>query len=420
MRKIAFNEIYLEITRRCQLKCAHCMRGDAQNVDMSYSIMDRLLEQTNSIDSIIFTGGEPTLNVDGMKYFLDGLIRNNIPLGKLSIVTNGVLQTQEIIKTLHGYYDWISQSENHKDVYIRLGVSDDKYHIGADVDSAIDYYRTNLSDCNAIRVYRHIMGKLPRFYGRAKLLAEAHKEESPINSDYNSRIEVLEPGKPCFCPYRKYEHLDSESDARVLCSIYISAFGNIINRRESEFDMEDKPEYQNYNLLSCDILDIIEKYNTGRTHCIEKRFLNIQRRNREFVDILLKISNRKIELSDLQESNLRQEQYIHEVNNMDDESGANASYPLSSDDVLKVFWDFADYIYSDDSELARIYKQHPILSRNQCENLRYYQTLYKKYNKSKTAKDKAIARGIKKKIDDLLLLESTVDPYIGVYGVQDT
>lgn len=420
MRKIAFNEIYLEITRRCQLKCAHCMRGDAQNVDMSYSIMDRLLEQVKSIDTLLITGGEPTLYIDGMKYLLDGLIRNNIPLGRLGIVTNGCLLTQEMIKTLHDYYDWISQSENHKDVYIRLGVSEDKYHIGADVDSAIDYYRTNLSDCNAIRVYRHIIGKLPRSYGRAKLLAEAYKEEAPENSDYNSRIEVFEPGKPCFCPYRKYEHLDSESDVRVLCSIYISALGNIINRRENEFDMEDKPEYQNYNLLSGDILDVIEKYNAGRMYCIEKKFLNIQHRNRVFIDTLLKIRNNEIELNDLQESNLRQEEYLHEVDNMNDEIAANISYPLSSDDVLKVFWDFADYIYNNDSELAKIYKQHPILSRNECEDLRYYQTLYKKYNQSKATKDKAIARGIKKKIDDLLLRENTVDPYIRIVAAQNT
>ena len=40
MKKILYRKVMLEITRRCQLKCAHCMRGDAQNLDMSEEIID--------------------------------------------------------------------------------------------------------------------------------------------------------------------------------------------------------------------------------------------------------------------------------------------------------------------------------------------------------------------------------------------
>lgn len=76
--------------------------------------------------------------------------------------------------------------------------------------------------------------------------------------------------------------------------------------------------------------------------------------------------------------------------------------------------------YSDHPELAEIHKQHPGLSSKECEDLRNYQMLYKKYSRSNAAKDKAIARGIKKKIDDLLLRGRTEFPYIGTDAAQDT
>ena len=42
--KIAIDHLLVEITRKCQLRCAHCLRGDAQNINMSHKIIDKLLE----------------------------------------------------------------------------------------------------------------------------------------------------------------------------------------------------------------------------------------------------------------------------------------------------------------------------------------------------------------------------------------
>lgn len=42
--KIAIDHLLVEITRKCQLRCAHCLRGDAQNINMSPKIIDKLLE----------------------------------------------------------------------------------------------------------------------------------------------------------------------------------------------------------------------------------------------------------------------------------------------------------------------------------------------------------------------------------------
>ena len=45
--KTAIDYLSVEITRKCQLKCAHCMKGEAQNIDMSVEVIDKLLESVN-------------------------------------------------------------------------------------------------------------------------------------------------------------------------------------------------------------------------------------------------------------------------------------------------------------------------------------------------------------------------------------
>ena len=61
--KYKFDIVDIEITRKCQIKCKHCCRGDAQNVDMSEEIMEKFISQCDSINYLTFTGGEPFCNI---------------------------------------------------------------------------------------------------------------------------------------------------------------------------------------------------------------------------------------------------------------------------------------------------------------------------------------------------------------------
>lgn len=56
------SSLILEVTRKCNLHCAHCLRGDAQCVDMSKSTIDKLMPMLGKVSSVTFTGGEPSLN----------------------------------------------------------------------------------------------------------------------------------------------------------------------------------------------------------------------------------------------------------------------------------------------------------------------------------------------------------------------
>ena len=62
-------ELILEVTRRCNMSCAHCLRGDAQALNMPREIIDKVLDSVESIGSVLFTGGEPSLNLEAIRYF---------------------------------------------------------------------------------------------------------------------------------------------------------------------------------------------------------------------------------------------------------------------------------------------------------------------------------------------------------------
>ena len=49
MEKIVFNQLTVEITRKCNMAFAHCLRGDAENVDLTNMDIDGVLDQAEAI-----------------------------------------------------------------------------------------------------------------------------------------------------------------------------------------------------------------------------------------------------------------------------------------------------------------------------------------------------------------------------------
>ena len=60
--EIYVNYLAIEVTRRCNMKCNHCLRGDAQNLDISTAVLSGIAKHIHPA-SVIFTGGEPSLKI---------------------------------------------------------------------------------------------------------------------------------------------------------------------------------------------------------------------------------------------------------------------------------------------------------------------------------------------------------------------
>ena len=89
MDKITFSGVTVELTRRCDMACLHCMRGNAMDADISLSHIDEFLDQADIIDTLSLTGGEPGLALDAAEYIADGLIKRGILLLSINLASNG-------------------------------------------------------------------------------------------------------------------------------------------------------------------------------------------------------------------------------------------------------------------------------------------------------------------------------------------
>lgn len=142
--KYKFSQITFEITRKCNMKCAHCLRGKMQPVSMSKEVIDKLFEVSKGIDSIFLTGGEPFLEPDIIEYLVDKIIENDFDVSYLGVITNGTILNDRGIrcaKAFDRFADWRSQKDEvQQEWYSNIEVSNDAFH-DSDVDKAVDFYK---------------------------------------------------------------------------------------------------------------------------------------------------------------------------------------------------------------------------------------------------------------------------------------
>lgn len=132
---VIIQSLALEVTRRCNEKCAHCMRGEPQDIDMSRSIIDNLLERENLIlMKLVFSGGEPLLNEDLIIYTIDKIISTGRTVFQIEITTNGTIYSNKVVEKLkefkeylrNKFPDFLDITDNDKISCIRI--SNDQFH----------------------------------------------------------------------------------------------------------------------------------------------------------------------------------------------------------------------------------------------------------------------------------------------------
>jgi hypothetical protein len=122
-----YTNLILEVTRRCNMTCEHCLRGCKENVDMSKETVDTLLDSTEGIGSLTFTGGEPILNAKLIIYIIDEIMSRSIDVNSFYLVTNAGVFNKELFFKLIEFYHYVEEKE-----YSFVSVSFDNYHKGAD------------------------------------------------------------------------------------------------------------------------------------------------------------------------------------------------------------------------------------------------------------------------------------------------
>lgn len=232
----------LETTRRCNMVCNHCLRGEPQNLSMPPEHIRTALSKIDFIGSVTFTGGEPFLpsGLRTINLFIDQAHYFDVEVANFYIATNGLRWRNEIVETVKRLY-WMCDPDNE---ISSVDISTDRFHMtGSGQTTSYHNFKYRLEEA---LLYEHGI--------------ELQINEKSPNLDYNSAIPEgraenwgTEPKEPSEIIWHHGMDEHSHETQVVEDEIYLNCKGNIIHGCNWSYASQDLPE----NII-CHVNDDIE------------------------------------------------------------------------------------------------------------------------------------------------------------------
>ena len=215
MYKIHYDTLTFEVTRRCNMRCQHCLRGDAQCLDMPDEVIDKALENVSDVNNITFSGGEPTLNLHAIRHVLDVCKERNICVSSFFLATNGKEITPEFVHLMVDWYVYCQSCDS--ETFSSVALSIDKFH--ETIDPKNVFLLKALSFFNMEEKQNNFDRYPPIGLGRARNLPE-HRErhmyvpDMDVHHDlgeiyfFDCQITVTSDG--VYLPVCDYEYEEAE------------------------------------------------------------------------------------------------------------------------------------------------------------------------------------------------------------------
>lgn len=181
MTKVYLDQLGVEVTRRCNMQCEHCLRGEQENKDIDMAHVETLLSTVDGIGSIVFTGGEPSLNVPAIAKTLELCKECGIDVGSFWLATNGKEVSNDFLCAM---IDWHAYC--YDDEMCSVALSKDKYHgqipsVNVSRLQGLSFYdgTSKATDFNTVPVVNS---------GRARRLTITHKRDRIIKPNCVERF----------------------------------------------------------------------------------------------------------------------------------------------------------------------------------------------------------------------------------------
>lgn len=133
-----------DVTRKCNMNCKWCCKGDAQNENITKEIIDKTIDEMQDvyIAQIRFFGGEPLLNPDMIEYIIDKLIEKHILFDTINIFSNATIRSQKIVDSFNKALKYFAEIEDEI-IYTKNAL---KKIIKFGIDNFIESERNKLRD----------------------------------------------------------------------------------------------------------------------------------------------------------------------------------------------------------------------------------------------------------------------------------
>lgn len=231
------DNLILEVTRKCNMKCRHCLRGSAQDLSMSKQTIQNALKGVSRITTLQFTGGEPILGLYQIRTILETIRENQIDVGWFWLKSNGIKYSAALINHLADFQEYVDEPDMSA-----MEFSLDQFHL-----------KTNLS-LNKYLVQQEVNPwiQAPKSQNLRYLIKEGRAKR------FLDRVSYRDPffysGWPIAEDYLK----DQYSTIAYDFPVYIAANGNIICGCDLSFKHIDKYSFGNVNKQS--LQSIIEAH----------------------------------------------------------------------------------------------------------------------------------------------------------------
>ena len=210
---LELKHLLLEVTRQCNMACRHCMRGDAENLSMSDTIIDRIFRDTRKIGHLCLTGGEPSLAPRVIMEILYRARRWGCSIGSFFCATNAKTDSPQFAHALTRLYEFCTAPKR-----CTLTVTTDQFHEAADPEAMNRY-------CNLL-FYRPVYeyGQIPAY----SILEEGRAKENGLG-----RSEL--PIKSCI-----YDADYTGFSYKIGDTVYINAKGGVILNADLSYKNQEE------------------------------------------------------------------------------------------------------------------------------------------------------------------------------------
>ena len=275
MNKLRIQNLALIVTEKCNLNCAHCLRGGCSDKVMSDNVIKATLDQFEFIGNLTICGGEPTLALDRVERILNYIAENKIFVGNVSFTINGTIYSDEFLRLLD-YIEPYLEFDKSSLSPVYFGISLDKFHY--DEVCRLNMKEEWIENTNKYTESKH-------FYDFRKIERKLFREGNAVNLDPNLTV-PLRP-MPIFMSYYKkglfnipkfdmnggkcfigplitvnVDGIVTECDASIEHQRTIYNYGNIFDNSIEEICLNNNPVFEKPGKFERALNKTLNKYYT--------------------------------------------------------------------------------------------------------------------------------------------------------------